>query len=118
MRQCTKKLFLKDFNIAVAKNDTAFTLEHVSDDIDWQGIGHKHIQGKAQFESTATAWQDSNVAELTLHSIITHNKEGAVRGTMLMANGDHYDFCEVYEFANIKGSWIKAMTSYVIKVSS
>ena len=93
-----------------------FILEHVTDDIDWRIIGHEHIQGKAQFENVMANWPDNKIHELTLHSIITHGKEGAVSGTMLMANGKRYEFCDVYEFESSKGSRVKKMTSYIIIV--
>ena len=44
-----RKEFLKDFNIAFATGKADFIIEHVSDDIQWNIYGDKHVTGKESF---------------------------------------------------------------------
>ena len=111
-----KMQLLKRFNTAFAEDDAAFIMDHVTDDVTWNVINQEVIQGKAQFEQAIKEMGTWPVIELTIHSIITHGKEGAVNGTLTMENQQQYAFCDVYQFNNAKGERIKAMTSYVIEI--
>ncbi|GLR16866.1 nuclear transport factor 2-like protein [Portibacter lacus] len=46
-----KQAFLEAFNIAFAKADIKFLLEHVTSDITWIIIGDKRIEGIENFAS-------------------------------------------------------------------
>ncbi|MCX7745270.1 MAG: nuclear transport factor 2 family protein [Clostridia bacterium] len=112
----SKKTFLKQLNIAFAENDTAFIINSVSEDISWNIIGDKHIQGKKDFVEALEQMKNYIMNELTISSIITHGREGAVNGLIKMEDGRKYAFCDVYEFSGAKGSCVKSMISYVIEV--
>ena len=47
-----KKIFLKQLNIAFAKGDSTFIINNVSEDITWNIIGVKLIQGKNDLEKS------------------------------------------------------------------
>jgi len=110
-----KKKFIKDFNIAFAKGDREFIIDHVSDDIIWLIHGDKKIEGKEDFIKEIRQMQNETADKLTLKSIITHGKEASANGEIKM-NGNSYMFCDVYVFKSASGKIIKTMESYVIAV--
>ena len=44
-----KNIFVQDLTIALAKGDSKFVLDNVTDDIRWNRIGDELIDGKKQF---------------------------------------------------------------------
>src|SRR5690606_4231394 len=110
-----KKKFIKDFNIAFAKGDREFIIDHVSDDIIWLIHGDKKIEGKEDFIKEIRQMQNETADKLTLKSIITHGKEASANGEIKM-NGNSYMFCDVYVFKSSSVKIIKTMESYVIAV--
>ncbi|WP_421809838.1 nuclear transport factor 2 family protein [Flagellimonas sp.] len=111
-----KMAFLKEFNSAFVKANVKFLLNNVTDDIVWTIVGNGKIEGKEQFADALEQMTTENISELFLDQILSHGKEGAVRGTMVTRNGKQYAFSDFYEFKRAKGEKIKTMTSYVIKL--
>ena len=111
-----KREFLKDWNIAFAEGNSAFVLGSVGDDVIWNIVGDKVIVGKAAFENTFAEMKTNKATALTLHKIVIHGKEGTVNGAIVVENGKHYAFCDVYEFTNAKGTTINSIMSYVIEI--
>lgn len=109
-----KMKFLRDFNIAIAKRDTPFLLDCVVEEITWNLVGERQIVGKTEFEEALMQMYDGEIAQLTIHSVMSHGKAGAVNGELVLADGQTIAFCDVYEFSNAKGSSLKAITSYSI----
>jgi len=112
-----KMEFLKEFNIAFAKGDVAFITESVTDDIVWNIIGDKKIEGKEKIIVELEKMKSEKVSELVLEQILSHGKEGAVNGVFKMQDGKKYAFSDFYVFQGAKGTKIKSMTSYVIGIS-
>lgn len=110
-----KREFLKSFNVAFPKGNTDFIMEHVSDDIHWEMIGHKTIEGKDSMLKELTAGKKNPMKEFELSSIITHGKEGAANGIFKLSNGKTYKFCDVYRFQGTKNRIVEIL-SYVIEV--
>ncbi|MEP2772461.1 MAG: nuclear transport factor 2 family protein [Fulvivirga sp.] len=108
--------FLKTFNIAFAKGDLEFITQSVTDDIVWNIIGDKKIEGKEKFTEELESMKSAKVSELVLEQILSHGKEGAVNGIMKMQDGKKYAFADLYVFQGAKGTKIKTITSYVIGV--
>lgn len=111
-----KMEFLKEFNIAFAKGDIGYITESVTDDIVWNIIGDKIIEGKEKFTSELEKMKSEKVSELILEQILSHGKEGAVNGIMKMQDGKKYAFSDLYVFQGAKGTKIKTMNSYVIMI--
>ena len=101
-----RKLFLKDFNVALAEGNAGLIQENVADDVTWAFVGGKIWLGKAEVLKQVV---NKRAAELTLFNIITHGKEAA-------ANGEKTAFCDVYSFQKATGNTIKSIMSYVIAV--
>lgn len=111
-----KMELLKEFNIAFAKGDVKFITESVTDDIVWNIIGDKRIEGKEKFTVELERMKSEKVSELVLEQILSHGKEGAVNRIMKMQDGKEYAFSDLYVFQGAKGTKIKTMTSYVIGI--
>ncbi|SIS97677.1 Ketosteroid isomerase-related protein [Zobellia uliginosa] len=111
-----KMEFLKQFNIAFAKGDIAFLIENVTDDIVWNIIGDKTIEGIEVFAEELEKIQSVKASELILDQILSHGKEGAANGWMTMENGKRYAFSDFYIFQSTKGEKINAITSYCLEV--
>ena len=112
-----KMEFLKQFNIAFAKGNVAFLTERVTDDIVWNIIGDKKIEGKENFTAALEKMKNNIADELILDQVLSHGKEGAANGTMKMQDGKKYAFSDFYVFEGAKGTKIKSITSYVMSVS-
>ncbi len=110
-----KREFIMEFNIAFAKGNADFIIEHVSDDIVWTIYGGKKIEGKELFSKEIYKMKEKVADEMTLHSVITHGKEASANGEIKMGDKT-YVFCDVYVFTNTKGKIIKTMESYVVSV--
>lgn len=111
-----KNIFVQKVTIALAKGDFKFILSNVTDDIRWNIIGDQLIEGKDRFAEALNMMRKDPVEVLTIRHIATHGKAGAADGTMRLENGKLRAFCNVYEFSTSKGSAIKEITSYFIKI--
>lgn len=109
-----KMAFLKEFNIAVAEQDRKFLMESVSDTIIWDIVGDKKIEGKEDFAKELE--KIKKIAELTLLQILSHGKEGSANGLIKQKDGEEYAFSNFYKFIGAKGSLIKSITTYLIKL--
>lgn len=111
-----KKEFIKDINIAFAKGNLDFLTESVTDNIVWNIVGDKRIEGKEKFAAELEKMKERKASELTLDHILTHGREGAASGIIKMQNGRKYAFSDFYEFSGAKGAKIKSITSFVIEI--
>jgi hypothetical protein len=113
-----KKQVLRDFNIAIAEQNTAQILDPIADTICWEIVGEKRLEGKEQVEEAiAQMMQSGKMSELILRNIMTHGTVGAVDGIATYENGERVAFCEVYRFTSgAKNAKIKEITSYRIKL--
>lgn len=111
-----KMEFLKEFNSAFAKGDVEYITESVTDEIVWNIVGDRIIEGKEEFAEVLEKMKSGKATELRIEQIISHGKEGAASGTMKMQNGKTYAFSDFYKFAGAKGVKIKAITSFVIEI--
>lgn len=111
-----KMEFLKEFNIAFAKGDVEFVTESVTDEIIWNIIGDREIEGKERFVEELERMKSEKASELIIDQILSHGKEGAANGIVKMQNGKKYAFSDFYVFNGAKGEKIKSITSYVIEI--
>lgn len=112
-----KALLLRDLNIAFAKNNVPFVLEHVTDDLTWIMVGDQTVQGKANFAESLERMKNNETTEVRIDNIITHGDRGAVNGCMKMKDGNAFAFCDVYKFkGHSKGAKIREITSYTIEI--
>lgn len=110
-----KKLFVKDFIVAMVNKDQAFMDQHMTDDIQWNVVGEPPIKGK---ESVLTALQrlrGNPVTALTIHTIVTHGYDGVAEGLLQLKDGTTQAFCDVYRFrSSTNNAPVKVITTYAI----
>lgn len=111
-----KNLFIQKLTIAFAKGNFKFITDSVTEDIRWDIVGRRLIQGKAEFAEALKQMKDDEISELVIEHISTHGKAGAVNGTRKSKSGKVFAFCDVYEFNKATGTSIKGITSYVIEL--
>lgn len=113
-----KNLFLRDFHVALAKQDADMVLANVADDVTWEVVGQRTVQGKADFtEALEKGWATA-LDSVTLEHVITHGKVGSANGTLTTAEGATYGFCNICTFAShAKNASIRTITSYLIRSS-
>lgn len=111
-----QKEFLKKLNLAFANSEVAFILEAVTDNIQWNIVGDKIIQGKAQFAESLKEMASPEPLKLEIRHMITHGKEAVVEGSMITPDGKNYSFCDIYTFNGFKNAKIKEMKSYVFEI--
>ncbi|MFS8615620.1 MAG: nuclear transport factor 2 family protein [Solitalea sp.] len=108
-----KKTFLKDFNIAFARNDIGFILDHVSEQVSWELVGDRVIRGKTDMQAALEEMAASPMEEMTLEKIITHGTDAAASGRIKM-QGKEFAFCDLYRFGGFKGTTLREITSFVV----
>ena len=113
-----RKQQLKDLQIAFARCDTKAILEMLSEDINWNILGHKKLSGLQAVSRHLETLKDSPTSTLTIDQIITHGKSASLNGTTKLKDGAEYGFCDVYEFSGAgKNSVIKNITTYCLRIS-
>ena len=110
-----KNIFAQELTIAFARVDSKFLLESVTDNIRWNNIGGKIIEGKEGFAKALK--QSKKATELIVHHVSTHGRSGLVNGILKLADHRKIAFCHVYEFGNTKGIDVNEITSYMIEIT-
>ncbi len=112
-----RKQLLLAFNVAFAKGDIAFILEHVANDIVWDRVGDDRIEGKERLAETIEQMKDNLPTEIRIANIITHGSTAAANG-ILSYEQKRYSYCDIYIFNGAaKSAKIIAITTYAIDVS-
>jgi ketosteroid isomerase-like protein len=109
-----KMKLVQDLTIYFASYAIPKVMDYLTEDIKWTLVGDSPIEGKANFEAALQSMSDNKASKLTIHQILTHGKEAAVHGEMVMEDGKTYAFADFYEFASAKSEKVKAIVSYVI----
>lgn len=114
-----KKLLLKEFYIALAKNDLPFISGNLSEDVTRIVPGGKPARGKEKVVAEMEQTGQRATTELVINNIITHGNNATANGLLKFPDGKRYAFCDVYKFglAN-KETKIKEITSYGIELKN
>lgn len=113
-----KNIFVQELTIALARADSRYVLDRVSEEVRWKIAGRRLIQGKAELGALLQQQKPQRTRELIIHHVATHGKAGAVNGTLKLEGGKTREFCHVFEFTNAKGNQVGEIISYVIEVNS
>ncbi|GGF34353.1 hypothetical protein GCM10011339_23290 [Echinicola rosea] len=114
-----KGKFLKKFNEAFAASDVNYIAAHVTDDIEWTIVGDKTLRGKAAFIEALEKMAVDTAGKAEIAQIITHGKEAAVRGAIIMPaeKTRKFAFCDTYVFSGFKNPKISKMVSFVQEIT-
>lgn len=110
-----KKLFVRDFIVAMVNNDQAFMTKNATDDIRWNIVGESSLEGKEAVLAGLRQRRNAAVAELTVHTIVTHGYDGVAEGLLTLKDGKKIAFCDVYRFrASTNNAPVKTITTYAV----
>lgn len=113
-----KNVLLKEFNEAFMRNDLDFILENLSDDIVWEIVGDKKMNGKEEVRMAMQEMKTIQTLDMQIFHTIIHGNTAAVDGSMKIKKSsggiESFGFCDVYEFNGFKKPKISRMTSYVL----
>jgi len=110
-----KNIFIQKFSIALVVGDMDYLLASIADEIQWKWIDDQLVQGRAEFEK-AYPLTRKDIDDLTIFHVVSHGKAGAVHGRMKLTNSKVFEFCDVYEFTNARGTCIRDITSFSVEI--
>lgn len=114
-----KEEFIRDFNEAFSKNDLDFILNNMSEDIRWNFVGEKPMEGKTAVKEFMEPMKNVETLEMEVLQIVTHGRTAAANGWMKIKepSGEvkNFGFADFYEFSGLKNPKIRKMTSYVVE---
>lgn len=111
-----KREFLKDLTIHLASYNLDQVLAHMDEDICWTLQGDKPVRGIESFRETLLGMNHDKPIALSIHQIITHGKDGAVKGEVEMKDGQVIAFADFYTFASAGSKRIKSFDSFIAKI--
>lgn len=110
-----KKEFIRDFQVAYAKQDAQAVLSSLEEKAIWDMVGHTVFEGKEAIREALPSMFSGTVLELTMDNIITHGKVGSANGVMKYEDGAVIAFCDVFEFtSHAKDAKLKKISSYAV----
>lgn len=109
-----KKKLIAELTALFSSYSIPQVMEFMAEDVVWTLVGDQPISGKKNFEAALQKMSDLKAKELTIHQIITHGKEAAVSGEMVMEDGSAYGFSDFYVFTSAGSSKVKSIRSYVV----
>jgi hypothetical protein len=113
-----KKLFVRDFILAIARNDSALVSRNTTDDISWNLVGGQCFGGKQDVLAELQRRRSAQVSQLIIDTIVTHGYDGVADGLIKFKDGKTVAFCDVYQFrASTNNAPIKAIRTYTIALA-
>ena len=110
-----KNTLLESLTIALATRDTRFLNGVVTEDVRWNVVGRRVVEGKrALVDAIDETGRRDAVTRVAIDHVLSHGRAGAVDGTMRIGKRT-VAFCNVYEFGSAKGTTVKAITTFAIE---
>lgn len=106
-------------NDAWINNDQEFLLDHITDDICWDMVGHSKSEGRQAFIDSLNSMPSMTTQDFQMGQLLVDGSTATYTGTMRTRDEAGQDqsfaFCDVYEF---RGTLIAAITSYVLSLDA
>jgi len=106
-----KRRLIKDFIIALYKNEFETIANGIEDEFEFRIIGHKTISNKEELRKYLN--KNVEALELTLDEVLSHGKFGACNG-MYKAKKEEMSFAYFFEFKSAGKNTIKIISEYKI----
>ncbi|WP_291911929.1 nuclear transport factor 2 family protein [Chitinophaga sp. CB10] len=114
-----KKLFVKDFIVAMVSNDEDFLSRNITDDVEWQLIGGKQLAGRDAVLKGIRQLRGAGITGLTIRTIVTHGYDGVAEGVLEYKNGKQAAFCDVFRFkSSTNNAPVKGIHTYAINLAA
>jgi hypothetical protein len=108
-----KNRLIEDLAVALATGDADTVARLTTDDAEWRIVGVGELRGRAAIVAALATVDRGAASTLKIVHALSHGRAGAANG-VLEHDGKRTDFCDLFEFANTKGTSISRMTSYRI----
>ena len=99
--------------------DKEFIVDHVTDDVRWNMVGHSTAEGKEEFIEAIEPMYSMTTLESHTEKIGIDGSSAMATGTVKTRDEDgvdaSYAFCDCYEF---RGTLICALTRYILMVDN
>lgn len=109
-----RKLYLKDFNVALAKGDIEFFKKNIHENITWELVGASLVKGKENYLKALVQYKLWKVKQLTIDTIITHGPDASVSGRLITADNSQFNYCDIYKFKSAGGTTIHSIKSFLL----
>lgn len=113
------RTFIDKINQALAKGDTEYVIDHVTDDIRVKLVGSQVIEGKAAGKKLLQEVYGHGNTKRTVTTVVTQDNIAVVEGETAMTDQTGttktFAFCDLYRLNNSDGK-INDLTSYVIEL--
>ncbi len=107
---------IRDFNIAMATGDAEAVLAWLDDDVVWNLVGTKRLDGKTEIARWLEGEAASPPTALELETILSHGKFASASGTISWRDGT-WAMSAVYVFRSAgKTAPIVRIDSFLIKL--
>ncbi|UII20756.1 nuclear transport factor 2 family protein [Fulvivirga ligni] len=120
MKINNKVKLIRTYNECFITNDFDKILSLVTDDVEWEVIGDRHLKGKEKMKEFLYSMPTDMESSLKLDHILTHGYEATCNGKVSYVNSKgekgEVHFCDVFTFKGLKDPRISKMTSYIIEV--
>lgn len=109
-----KKRQIQELTVLFASYQLDKVSDFLAEDVVWTLVGEKPIYGRENFVAALQEMSGIKASELIIHQILTHGKEAAVSGQMVMEDGKTYGFSDFYTFTGAGAKRVKSIRSYVL----
>ena len=112
-----KRQFVDALVLGLIKGDINFVLDNVADDVIWKVVGKAAIRGKNKLvEVLQQPWQDSEVIEIIIESVMVDDFSGAVNGIRRHQNKRIYNFHTILGFNDADGTEVQEIIHYKVNI--
>lgn len=109
-----KNRFAGEAAVALHRADRAWLEAHMSGDIVWE-IPARGVHEGLEPVLAATGAVSAGAKALTLATALSHGRDAAVNGTLVMKDGRRIAFCHMIRFASVKADRIARIISYLVE---
>lgn len=107
-----KKLFLKEWYLALAQENEAFLQHQLMDNATWQLAGSVAVFDHQHWQQALLSHHIGRLQTMHIEKMITHGPTAAVSGQLLTQDNRRYLFCDLYSFKSASSNLIQAVTSF------
>jgi len=110
-----KNALVESLTIALLKRDAGAVLANVTGDVEWRIAGGPVLRGRDAVVRALREDAKDGIASIRIDHALTHGRAGAVSGRVTFRGGRGFEFCDVHELSNAKGTSVSRITSYRIE---
>lgn len=109
-----KNVRVERLAIAFGTGDVEVAEEMLDEAAKWTVVGEGEHPTKAAILAQLETVSENPPARLEVHRVISHGWSGAANGLLEREDGSKTAFCQVFGFANARGTAVSEITSYLI----